>query len=126
MHELGVVRKVAQIAEEAAQENGIEKLYSVKVRIGEVSTIVEELFADCWNYFRVRSKVLENCELIIESVPALTYCENCGTTYPTVRYGKTCPHCGSGHTYLLQGTEVEVSEITEASEEEQKTPGKNA
>ncbi len=29
-------------------------------------------------------------------------CEDCEQEYPAVQYAKICPHCGSGHTYLLR------------------------
>ena len=41
----------------------------------------------------------------------MTYCEDCGKTYPTVQYAKICPHCGSDKTYLVTGNEVSIKEI---------------
>ena len=38
-------------------------------------------------------------------------CENCGKTYATVKYGRQCPYCESGKTYLLRGQEINVKEI---------------
>ena len=43
----------------------------------------------------------------IEILPAVTYCEACGKTYPTVQYGRQCPHCGSWDTYLAAGGRVQ-------------------
>ena len=47
----------------------------------------------------------------IEILPAVTYCEACGKTYPTVEYGRQCPHCGSWDTYLAAGDECNIREI---------------
>lgn len=55
-------------------------------------------------------------ELEIETIPAITFCEDCEETYPTVQHGKICPYCGSEHTYLVQGNEHQIKEI-EVSEE---------
>ena len=55
--------------------------------------------------------MLKGCELKCNIIPAVTYCEDCGKEYPTVEHGKICPHCGSEHTYLLRGNEVEIKEI---------------
>ena len=41
----------------------------------------------------------------------MTWCDDCKITYSTVKYGKTCPHCGSGHTWLLRGNEMRIKEI---------------
>ena len=44
--------------------------------------------------------------------PAITFCEDCGKTYGTVEYGKICPYCGSQRTYLQQGNEFLIKEIS--------------
>ena len=38
-------------------------------------------------------------------------CEGCGRDYPTVQFGRTCPHCGSEKTWLKQGSEINLKEI---------------
>ena len=43
---------------------------------------------------------------------AVTYCDACGSTYPTVEHGKTCPRCGSDKTWLQTGNEVNIREIS--------------
>ena len=41
----------------------------------------------------------------------MTVCEDCGQQYPTVQFGRTCPHCQSPRTHLLQGHEMLIKEI---------------
>ena len=45
------------------------------------------------------------------SMKRFLMCEDCKKEYPTVEYGKTCPYCGSEHTYLIRGNEVLIKEI---------------
>ncbi len=66
---------------------------------------------DAWKWRAAKSPVLENCKMEIETIPAITYCEDCEQTYGTVEHGKICPHCGSGSTYLIQGNEHNIKEI---------------
>ena len=47
----------------------------------------------------------------IETLEAITYCEDCKGQYRTIDYGKTCPYCHSEHTYLLKGNEFNIKEI---------------
>ena len=54
---------------------------------------------------------MEGCQLEIETIPAVTFCQDCKETYRTVEHGKICPCCGSSNTYLLQGNEHEIKEI---------------
>lgn len=112
MHELSIVTHVAKTIDELAEENQIKSVGSVTLQIGEVSGIMTEYFVDCWNYFKKKHPVLEDSELIIETIPAVTYCEDCKGQYETVKYGRTCPLCGSEKTYLLQGNETVIKEIT--------------
>ena len=95
MHEMGIVLHLARTLDETAEQEHLTKIGSVTLQVGEVSGIMTDLFVDCWNYFRGRHEVLKEAELILETIPAVTYCEGCGRTYPTVPQGKQCPHCGS-------------------------------
>lgn len=49
--------------------------------------------------------------MLIETLPAVTLCESCGKTYPTVTYAKVCPFCGSEKTHLETGNEINIKEI---------------
>lgn len=112
MHELGIVFHIAKTVEEVAAENNVEHVHSVTLEIGEVSTVIGEYLIDCWNWNAKKSDVLNGCELIIETVKAITFCEDCKEQYETVAHGKKCPFCGSDNTYLLVGNEVSIKEIS--------------
>lgn len=111
MHELGIVTYVAKTVSKIAADNEVEKVAEVILEIGEVSGIIGEYLVDCWNYFRKNYPILTEAELRCEDLKAVTYCEDCKKEYPTVRHGRTCPHCGSGRTYLLVGNECNIREI---------------
>ena len=111
MHELGIVFYIIRDVKEAAEQNGVEHVSAVVMNIGEVSTIVPEYLTDCWRWAADKEEMLKGCELKIITVPAITHCDACGEQYPTVKFGKKCPHCGSDKTWLLQGNEVEIKEI---------------
>ncbi|MGN0981262.1 MAG: hydrogenase maturation nickel metallochaperone HypA [Candidatus Limivicinus sp.] len=111
MHELGIVSYVARQVEELAETNGLTSVNSVTLAFGEVSGIVPEYIEDCWNWYRQKVPLLKETALLYEIIPALTWCDTCGKTYPTVEYGKTCPHCGSGETWLKQGREINIKQM---------------
>ena len=112
MHELGVVFHVIKKVEEVAKENDLTEIKSVTLEIGEVSTVIEDYLRKCWRWsIEKKSEFLKETELIVEKIPAITYCEDCENTYSTIEYGKTCPYCGSSETYLVQGNEFSVKEI---------------
>ena len=111
MHELGIVFHIIKSVEEIGAQNELTKVSSVTLELGEVSGIVPEYLTDCWKWAAAKSELLAGSELRVEQVDAVTYCEDCGKTYPTVQYAKICPHCGSDKTYLVTGNEVSIKEI---------------
>ena len=111
MHELGVVFHIIDDLKEVAIQNDIEKITKVVLELGEVSTVIDTYLTDCWKWAIKKEELLVESELVIEKIPAITYCEDCHKRYSTIQYGKTCPKCGSGHTYLLQGSEFNIKEI---------------
>lgn len=112
MHELGVVFHVIKMVEEVAAENDLTEISSVTLELGEVSAVIESYLQSCWKWsVEKKSDIMHGCKLIVEPIPAVTFCEDCEKTYRTVEHGKICPHCGSGHTYLLQGNEFNIKEI---------------
>ena len=111
MHELGVVFHIADIVSDVARKNNASKIAKVVMQIGEVSTVVNDQLIDCWNWNANRTDLLKGCKIEVETIPAVTYCEDCKKEYPTVEHGKICPYCGSEHTYLLRGNEVQIKEI---------------
>lgn len=111
MHELGIIVHVTRQLQQVAAENDVTEIGSVTLEIGEVSGIVHEFLTDCWQYYRKKFPLIEHAEMKIETLEAVTYCEACGKTYPTVAHGRQCPHCESWNTYLLCGQECNIKEI---------------
>ena len=111
MHELSIVTHVAKTLDEIAAENNLKKIGSVTLEVGEVSGIITDYFIDCYNYFKVRHPLLTDSKLILETIPAITFCEDCKQEYKTVEYGRICPYCHSENTFLLQGNECNIKQI---------------
>ena len=111
MHELSVVFYIIDEVKEVAAANDVSEISKVTLQLGEVSTVIPSYLKDCWKWASAKHRLLETAELEIEPIRALTYCDDCGKLYPTLRFGKTCPNCGSGHTWLKQGQEFLIKEI---------------
>ena len=111
MHEMGIVFHIMDSLETVAQENQLDAIRSVTLEIGEVSAVIPEYLTDCWQWARKKKDFLINCEMIVNVLPAYTYCEDCKQIYPTVTHGKICPNCGSASTYLKTGNEINIKEV---------------
>lgn len=111
MHELGIVFHIIRSVEKVAADNKLEKVSAVVLELGEVSGVVPDYLTDCWKWAAAKSELVSGAQLRIETLPAVTHCDNCGKDYPTVAHGRTCPHCQSGDTWLLTGNEASIKEI---------------
>ena len=111
MHELGVVFHVIDQLQELAEENKVKHINSVTLQIGTVTGIVPVYLEDCWNWAVSKHENMIDCKLKIEMIEAITHCEDCNQNYNTIIYGKTCPHCQSENTYLIQGNEFMIKEM---------------
>ena len=111
MHELGVVFHIMDSLEKVAGENEVTGISKVVLELGEVSTVLEDYLQNCWKWAAKKRELFTEAELIVEKLPAVTWCDDCKKTYPTVEHGKICPHCGSPQTWLLQGNEFNIKEI---------------
>ena len=101
MHELGIVFHIIDSIEEVGRQNKLRRVSTVTLELGEVSGVVHTYLEDCWHWAAARSQLL----------PAVTLCEDCGSTYATVEHGKTCPFCQSPRTHLVSGNEINIKEI---------------
>ena len=117
MHELGIVFHIIRSVEDVARENNLRRVSSVTLELGEVSGVIPSYLTDCWDWACAKNDLMCGAELVIEEVPAVTYCEACDGTYGTVEHGRICPHCGSERTYLIQGDETTIKEIATPDEE---------
>lgn len=111
MHELGIVFHVIKRLEKLAQEKSLKKIQSVTLELGEVSGVIPAYLEDCWKWAVKKTEIMQEAVLVTETVKAVTRCNACGRTYPTVEHGKTCPHCQSEDTVLAQGKEMWIKQI---------------
>ena len=112
MHELGIVFHIIREVKKTAAENGCTKVSKVIMDIGEVSTVVPYYLEDCWKWAVAKDEeIMHGCSLEVNTIKAVTLCQDCGEEYPTVEFAKRCPHCGSENTVLLRGNEVEIRQM---------------
>lgn len=111
MHELGIVFYMIETLEEVGAQNDLTSIRRVTLELGEVSGVLPDYLLDCWRWAADRSELLRGAELEVRQIDAVTVCNGCGRTYPTVAHGKICPHCGSPETVLLRGNEIEIATV---------------
>jgi hydrogenase nickel incorporation protein HypA/HybF len=111
MHELGIVVHVIKQIEQLAKENNVKEVCELTLEVGEVSGVVKEYFVDAFEWSKKKTEYMKNTKLNLIIIEAISYCEDCKETYKTTAYGKECPKCGGGNTYLVSGRDVMIKEV---------------
>lgn len=111
MHELGIVMHVVDQVEKVAVENNVERVLKLTLEVGEVSSIVPELFTECFEWAKKKTERLKDTELELILLEAVSYCRDCKKTYKTTEHAKECPHCGGNDTYLVTGNEMNIKDM---------------
>ena len=118
MHELGIVLHTIDSVEKIAEENHVQKVLQITLEVGEVSGIVPNYFKDCFEWAKKRTKHMQECELNLVVLEALSYCRKCKTTFKTMKHAKKCPTCHEDDTYLVTGDEINIHDIKVLTDDE--------
>ena len=110
MHELGVVIEVVRTVEEFARNNGVTKIDTLVLQIGELSSIIPQYVEACYPA-AVDGTLLQETKLKIEILPGNAICKKCNKVFNLIENNNTCPNCGSKDREILCGKEFMIKEI---------------
>ncbi len=110
MHELGVVVEVVKNVEEFAKNNGVTKIDTIVLQIGELSSMIPKYIEDCYPV-AVDGTPFEDTKLKIEILPANGRCRDCQKIFNILVCKSHCPECNSKYWELLSGKEFMIKEI---------------
>lgn len=118
MHELSIAHNLIQIASAAAHEEGISHITAVHLRLGALSGVVKDALLFGYD-IAAEGTVLEGSRLMIEEIPVIVNCPNCGEVeLPNIQRFR-CPNCDAITPEMIHGKELEIS----ALEYEEDDPG---
>lgn len=110
MHELGVVIEVIKTVENLAKENGLSKIDTLVLQIGELSSMIPKYIEACYPA-AVDGTLLQETKLKIEILPGNAICQRCNRVFNLLENDYKCFDCGSANWDLLSGKEFMIKEI---------------
>lgn len=110
MHELGVVIEVIKTVENFARNNGLSKIDTIVLQIGELSSMIPRYVEACYPA-AVDGTVLQDTKLKIEILPGNGICKECNKVFNLIENNCECPKCQSRNWELLGGKEFMIKEI---------------
>ena len=107
MHELSICSAIASTAEKHAEGRPVSQ---VKVRIGHLRQVVPDALQFGWEVVSSTTQ-LKDAELVIEQVPAIVECLDCGARTTLDLPILACGTCEGFDVKLLSGEELLVVSI---------------
>lgn len=102
-------------AERISARYGVSAIGYVKVDVGQLSGVVSRYLTELWP-LGIKDTILDGAELIINEVPGMVKCLDCGEVYNLLDNRKDnmpdCPRCHGNCFDLLEGSkEVLITEL---------------
>ncbi|RCK77627.1 MAG: [NiFe] hydrogenase nickel incorporation protein HypA [Ignavibacteriae bacterium] len=107
MHEATVARNIIEVIESEISIANCKKIYSVKLRIGELSGIYPESL-EYYFYELSKNTILENAKLYFEKAPIKVKCTACSAEFEIQNLDYDCPNCKSSQYHIIGGDELEI------------------
>ncbi len=73
MHELSIAHSLVEVASEAAQQAGAERVLAVHIRLGVLVGVVRSSLEFCYG-LTAEGTILEGSQLAVRELPVIIYC----------------------------------------------------
>lgn len=110
MHELSIVQNILDIAESEARKNNATKIIKIGLKIGEMSGVVIDSINFCFEAIK-ENTIARDAELLIEHVPLMGRCMECGADFRVKEYRFICEKCNGSKIALISGKELQIEEL---------------
>ena len=133
MHEWALAESIITTAIEAAEKEKLKIIKEIKIQIGELQQIEQDIFEFALNeIIKVQDEKLKNVKIKIETIKSTLKCKNCEHTWsfsdmkkkldedegeaihfiPEVAFVHArCPKCGSPDFEITRGRGISITSI---------------
>ena len=110
MHELAVCQALIEQIEQIVQRHEASEAVRIELRIGPLSGVEPHLVEQAFPIASAGT-VAADAELVIDSLPVMVRCAECGSTTSVLPNRLVCASCGDWHTTLVSGDELELYRV---------------
>ena len=113
MHELQVTERILDIVVRHAEENSVQKVLSIQLRIGEMSDLENEWIQKYFDYLS-KDTIADGAKLKIEKTPVVMQCDECAHSFEiNIKEQKEiqCPECNNKKCSLVSGREYYIKDM---------------
>lgn len=102
--------EVIRTVENFAKKNGVTKIQTLVLQIGELSSMIPKYIEACYPA-AVEGTILEFTELEIHIIQGNAICKKCNKVFNLIENNDTCPKCEGKDWEMLCGKEFTIKEI---------------
>jgi hydrogenase nickel incorporation protein HypA/HybF len=110
MHELAVTESLLNTASEYASKNNAQRVISLDITIGDLSSIVGDSVQFYWDIIS-EGTICANSILVFNRIAAKFLCQACKNEFNIQGELLPCPICGSMDLKTIQGDEFLLESI---------------
>ncbi|NLG28400.1 MAG: hydrogenase maturation nickel metallochaperone HypA [Chloroflexi bacterium] len=110
MHELSVTENIIAIAERHARAAQATRIVSIRLVIGELSSIVDDSIQFYFDHLAANT-LAAGATLVFDRRPVSLCCAACGHTWQPEAADWTCPLCGQARAQITAGREFYIDSI---------------
>lgn len=110
MHELSIVMSIVDQVEDEVRRREASKVERIEIEIGDMAGIEMFSFDFAWGP-AIKNTVLQDAERIINHVPAIATCVECGHEFEKKEPYDSCPGCGTFLHRLKSGKELKIKSL---------------
>ncbi|MGQ9369432.1 hydrogenase maturation nickel metallochaperone HypA [Azospirillum sp. ST 5-10] len=107
MHETAIVEGVMRILMQKADEHGMDRILSVRLRIGRLHGLDHRQLRGCFDIF-AEGTPADGARLVIDEIPITARCRACDRPWEVAGYRFVCPACGAADAEVTGGRELYV------------------
>lgn len=110
VHELSICEHILGLAIDAAEKAGAKKIVRVRVKHGELRSIVPDILSHYFS-FLAKDTIAAEAKLEMEPVKPKALCNKCKNEFDITEFNFKCTSCGAQDTQLLSGMELFLEDI---------------
>ena len=110
MHELSIVLGIIEVARKEFEKSHASRVDSIELEIGKLAGVEPLALEFAWPE-ATKNTLLEKAEKIIDYIPGLAKCAECGTVFELENIFDECPTCNSYFKNILKGKELRVKAL---------------
>ena len=110
MHELALTEGILSIVASEQRKNAFSRVLEIDLCIGAYSGVIPSCIEEFFPLI-AKDTAAEGARLVMETVPGVFHCTDCGYEGALAPHSASCPQCGGTSIRMISGREFYVKNL---------------